>query len=75
MLSRIVGTMNFMAPEILFKNDKFDLKCDLWSLGIIIYYLYFGVNPFGEYEIAYYHNIKNEGQEDLILVIIKILMI
>ena len=63
-LSRIVGTMNFMAPEILFKNDKFDLKCDLWSLGIIIYYLYFGVNPFGEYEIAYYHNIKNEGQED-----------
>ena len=64
LLSRIVGTMNFMAPEILFKNDKFDLKCDLWSLGIIIYYLYFGVNPFGEYEIAYYHNIKNEGQED-----------
>ena len=64
LLSRIVGTMNFMAPEIMFKNDKFDLKCDLWSLGIIIYYLYFGVNPFGEYEIAYYHNIKNEGQED-----------
>ena len=64
LLSRIVGTMNFMAPEILFKNDKFDLKCDLWSLGIIIYYLYVGVNPFGEYEIAYYHNIKNEGQED-----------
>ena len=64
LLSRIVGTMNFMAPEIMFKNDKFDLKCDLWSLGIIIYYLYFGVNPFGEYETAYYHNIKNEGQED-----------
>ena len=64
LLSRIVGAMNFMAPEIMFKNDKFDLKCDLWSLGIIIYYLYFGVNPFGEYEIAYYHNIKNEGQED-----------
>ena len=64
LLSKIVGTINFMAPEIMFKNEKFDLKCDLWSLGIIIYYLYFGVYPYGETEYAFYHNIKNEEQED-----------
>ena len=68
LLSRIVGTMNFMAPEILFKNDKFDLKCDLWSLGIIIYYLYFGINPFEEYEIAYYHNILKMKDKKILMI-------
>ena len=34
-----------MAPEIL--NDEKDLsKSDLWSLGIIIYYIYFKEYPY-----------------------------
>ena len=37
--------MNTMAPEIL-KNQKYDNKCDLWSLGIIIYQLFFRRLPF-----------------------------
>ena len=33
------GTKVIMAPEIL-EGKQYDNKCDLWSLGIIIYQLY-----------------------------------
>ena len=33
----ICGKQDFMAPEV--KTGKYDRKCDLWSLGIIIYIL------------------------------------
>ena len=38
------GTKEYMAPEVidLKKRDNYDYKCDLWSLGIIIYELLFG---------------------------------
>ena len=39
------GSLLTMAPEIL--NDEKDLsKSDLWSLGIIIYYIYFKEYPY-----------------------------
>ena len=45
-----IGTTVYMAPEIL-NGEKYNYKCDLWSLGIIIYKLYFGKSPFlGETE-------------------------
>ena len=41
----IAGTPLTMAPEIL--NDEKDLsKGDLWSIGIIIYYMYFNEYPY-----------------------------
>ena len=46
------GTNEYMAPEIM-KGGKYDYKCDLWSLGIIIYELYFKKRPYkGETEYA-----------------------
>ena len=61
--STIVGTNNYVAPEIL-QGIKSDLQCDLWSLGIIIYYLYFGTVPYdGSTELAYYNQIRDYGQE------------
>ena len=36
----IVGTKIYMAPELL-KEEKYNYKCDFWSLGIIIYRLRF----------------------------------
>jgi len=41
-----IGTITYNAPEII-KNLKYDEKCDLWSLGITLYELYFGVLPYG----------------------------
>ena len=40
-----IGTVAYMAPEIL-KGEKYNYKADLWSIGIIIYRLYFGKFPF-----------------------------
>ena len=45
--SEPIGTIFYTAPEII-KNFKYDEKCDLWSLGITLFELYFGFLPYGE---------------------------
>ena len=44
--SEPIGTIIYSAPEII-NNLKYDEKCDLWSLGITLYELYFGNIPYG----------------------------
>ena len=41
-----IGTILYSAPEII-QNYKYDEKCDLWSLGVTLYELYFGKSPYG----------------------------
>ena len=43
--SEPIGNIHYAAPEII-KNLEYDEKCDLWSLGITLYELYFGILPF-----------------------------
>ena len=43
--SRLSGNLIYMAPEILL-GQKYDKKVDLWSIGIMIYYLHFKEYPF-----------------------------
>ena len=45
-ISDPIGTILYTAPEIL-KNLQYDEKCDLWSLGVSLYELYFGILPYG----------------------------
>ena len=68
-----VGTLIYMAPEIL-KGEKYNYKCDLWSIGVIIYRLKFIKSPFnGQTETALIKNIndfnnnkiKKTGNEEL----------
>lgn len=45
----VVGALAFMAPEIIRKNSELDKsKCDVWSLGALLYYLLFREYPFGQ---------------------------
>ena len=41
----ISGLSIYMAPEIL-KGENYNYKCDLWSIGVILYQLLFKDNPY-----------------------------
>lgn len=45
-----VGSADFMAPEVVdvwqYRALSYDKRCDLWSLGIILYILLCGYRPF-----------------------------
>ncbi|CAD8084356.1 unnamed protein product [Paramecium primaurelia] len=46
LLESYCGTPITMAPEILKKSNSYDHKCDIWSLGVMIYQILFGQPPF-----------------------------
>lgn len=35
----------YIAPEIILKQS-YDFKCDMWSIGVIMYILICGSHPF-----------------------------
>ena len=60
-----VGTTLTMAPEVL-NEEKYNSKCDLWSLGIIIYQLLFNDYPYkAATQIGLLKKINNDGQKFL----------
>ena len=62
----LMGTPETMAPEILEGEENYDNKCDLWSIGIIIYQLFFKEYPYkGKSQVAIYRQIENLGKKAL----------
>jgi serine/threonine-protein kinase ULK/ATG1 len=49
-----------MAPEVLFGNS-YDLKADIWSIGVIYYELLYGVCPFETNNIVNLISKINQG--------------
>jgi serine/threonine-protein kinase ULK/ATG1 len=45
MMTSFCGTPLYMAPELL-SNRKYTNKADLWSFGVIMYEMLYGVNPY-----------------------------
>ena len=45
MLTTNCGTPVYMAPEI-WKGVEYNQKVDIWSVGVVMYYLLSGTHPF-----------------------------
>ena len=59
------GTQIIMAPEIL-SGEDYNNKCDLWSLGVIIFQLYAKKPPYtGQYDNVILNKIDKLGQSVL----------
>lgn len=38
----------FMSPQVLLSSPGgYTSKCDIWSLGVVFYYMLFGEGPYG----------------------------
>lgn len=46
----VIGTPNFIAPEVL-RGGGYSFSCDYWSIGVCIYYIFYGTLPFGNNSI------------------------
>ena len=52
-ISGCLGNFNYMAPEIIYEKNKFyKNNCDLFSIGVTMYYLFFGKLPFNRQYIG-----------------------
>lgn len=57
-INTLAGTPYFMAPEVLAEN--YDSKCDVWSLGCILFMFVTGRMPFnGTTKPQVFDKIKN----------------
>ena len=43
----LMGTVTYLAPEV-YTNKPYDFKVDVWSIGVILYYLLSGILPFDD---------------------------
>lgn len=51
MAKTMLGSPIYMAPEVL-KGEKYTIKADVWSLGVVLYEMLFGDCPFKSNSIA-----------------------
>lgn len=61
-----VGTPSHMAPEVFERN--YDKACDIWSCGVILYFMLFAENPFTPKDVQLNHfrvRFRAKGAEDV----------
>ena len=48
-----IGTAAYRAPQII-RSEKYSDKCDIWSLGVVLYYILIGSTPWGNENATLY---------------------
>lgn len=57
LIKGVCGTDSYIAPEII-SNDTYGLKADVWSLGVVIFFMLFNYLPFN-----WQNNIKDDNKD------------
>lgn len=52
-----------MSPQVI-KGEKYTNKCDIWSLGIVFYWMVCGQSPYGESPLPS-HIVEVMGELDM----------
>eukprot|EP00421_Protoceratium_reticulatum_P047161 CAMPEP_0168452130 /NCGR_PEP_ID=MMETSP0228-20121227/48989_1 /TAXON_ID=133427 /ORGANISM="Protoceratium reticulatum, Strain CCCM 535 (=CCMP 1889)" /LENGTH=529 /DNA_ID=CAMNT_0008466761 /DNA_START=1 /DNA_END=1588 /DNA_ORIENTATION=- len=47
-LKEALGTKYFAAPEVIDQDSRYGVKCDLWSVGVMLYILCANEHPFAK---------------------------
>ena len=62
MTKTMLGSPIYMAPEVL-KGQSYSTKADIWSLGVILYQMLYGVCPYQSSSIAMLISTINQSVE------------
>lgn len=62
-MTNAIGSLFYMAPEI-FKGEAYNSKCDVWSVGIMIYELIYGFAPWikGKFDSDHFKKIDEDRE-------------
>lgn len=60
----LCGTPGYLAPEVLERWPSYDVKCDIWSVGVILFLLLGGYLPFDDDDEEKVFDKTRNGQYD-----------